>query len=132
MRKHFCLAALALCAALLTGCEGGVSEMSSLTELSRPYLGEYVCERLLLAGEDVLPAFGELRLTLTPAGEACFSWTTKEGAAGTCRLPFEAQPDEGRLLLVRGNVRYACRLEEASVRLGTSLGGRYLYAQFAR
>ena len=40
---------------VLTGCS--VSDMSSLTELSRPYVGEYACEELRLGEEDMLCRF---------------------------------------------------------------------------
>ena len=54
---------LAFCL-LFAGCETNVAEMSSLPELSRPYAGEYECETLTLAGEDMLSAFRTVRLTL--------------------------------------------------------------------
>ena len=60
---------LAFCL-LFAGCETNVAEMSSLPELSRPYAGEYECETLTLAGEDMLSAFRTVRLTLGYDGKA--------------------------------------------------------------
>lgn len=132
MRKVAALFALVCCAAMLTGCRS-VSEMSTLSELSRPYVGEYVCEKLLLSGEDMLPAFECVRLQLTYGGDAVLSWRTEEGGEGEYLLGYEADPERGMIIFfppARGAAPRTFPLEKGSVRLGLSLGGRYLYAEF--
>ncbi len=137
MRKYFgALLALTFAAALCAGCEGGtVSEMSSLPELSRPYVGEYRCETLTLAGEDMLSSFEYVRLILSYEGEATLFWRTAEGCEGEYSLQYEADPDGGRIAFIprgRGAAARTFPLEKGNVRLGLNLGGRYLYAQFGR
>ena len=136
MRKYLCaLGALLFAAALLTGCEGDVSEMSTLSELSRPYVGEYRCDTLTLAGEDMLSAFEYVRLELAYDGEATLSWQSAEGGRGEYTLRYEADPEAGRITFHVPGQAGAGRtfpMEKGSVRLWQNLGGRCLYARFGR
>lgn len=137
MRKYFGAAlAVLLCAALLTGCAGGnIGEMSSLYEFSRPYAGEYECETLTLAGEDMLSSFEYVRLALSYGGQARFFWRSAQGGEGEYTLDYLADVQEGRIAFcarTRGAAAHAFPLEKGSVRLGISLGGRYLYAVFTQ
>lgn len=137
MRKYFGAAlAVLLCAALLTGCAGGdIGEMSSLYEFSRPYAGEYECETLTLAGEDMLSSFEYVRLALSYGGQARFFWRSAQGGEGEYTLDYLADVQEGRIAFcarTRGAAAHTFPLEKGSVRLGISLGGRYLYAVFTQ
>ncbi len=65
------LFSLCLCAFALFGCTAcDVSSMSSLPEVSRPYVGEYVCEQLTWGSYDLLPSS---RLLLNLGYDGTFS-----------------------------------------------------------
>ena len=94
MRKVFaCLAPLLLAATILCGCS--VSEMSTLRELSRPYTGEYECEKLTYAGRDLLGDYEYIRLTLEYGDEAALRWKDHAGGEGGFALSYEAEIEEG-------------------------------------
>ncbi len=118
---------------LLTGCGRSVREMSSLPALSRPYLGEYKCERLLLAGEDALAAFDGVRLTLGADGTATLAWRTREGGEGSILLNYRADPDAQEIAFFPpGGAARTFPMKKGTVCLGEIVGGRYLYASFCR
>ncbi len=124
---------LAFCL-LFAGCETNVAEMSSLPELSRPYAGEYECETLTLAGEDMLSAFRTVRLTLGYDGKAALFWQTCEGGTGERSFFYEADPERGEITFFPaiGKKGRTFPMEDGTVRLSFNLGGRHLFALFAR
>ena len=73
--------------------------MSSLTDLSRPYVGEYICEELRFGEEDLLGGFEYVRLTLGPDGDAQLTWRTVDGGEGATALQYEMR--EGSITLSR-------------------------------
>lgn len=79
MRKIFC--SLSLCGllslSLLCGCD--VSSMSTLSDISKPFVGEYACGRLLLNGEDVLPQYEYVKLSLDYDGSFGLSFCGVDG-----------------------------------------------------
>mgnify|MGYP000505978611 FL=1 len=121
---------------MLTRCAGvDIGEMSSLYEFSRPYAGEYECETLTLAGEDMLSSFEYVRLALSYGGQARFFWRSAQGGEGEYTLDYLADVQEGYIAFcarTRGAAAHTFPLEKGSVRLGISLGGRYLYAVFTQ
>lgn len=65
--------------------------MSSLYEFSRPYAGEYECETLTLAGEDMLSSFEYVRLALSYGGQARFFWRSAQGGEGEYTLDYSCR-----------------------------------------
>ena len=57
-------------------------EMSSLTELSRPYAGEYACRSLTLGRRDCLADFSFVRLTLGADGRAVLQLDARDSQSG--------------------------------------------------
>lgn len=113
---------------VLTGCS--VSDMSSLTELSRPYVGEYTCEELRLGEEDMLDRFEYVRLTLGPDGDAQLTWRTMEGGEGETLLHYEMH--EGSITLSKAGRMgaYTFPVEQGAIVITHNIIGRMLYAKF--
>lgn len=127
------LAAFLLCCLVFTGCEGDVTKMSSLAELSRPYVGEYQCEQLTLAGKDMLSDFEWVRLTLGYDGNAVISWKKTDENKGEYSMRYEADPDGETITFFpekRGIAARTFPMKNGTVRIGMSLLGRYLEAVF--
>lgn len=80
MRKIICAFLPALFPLLLTGCN--VKEMSSLRDVSKPYVGEYQCEKLTLGGNDMLGRFEYVRLNLEYDGKFTLSYCGENGSKG--------------------------------------------------
>lgn len=131
--RWIALAVLLFCCVLFAGCEGDVTKMSSLAELSRPYVGEYECEQLTLAGKDMLKEFEWVRLTLGYDGNAVLFWKKKDAGEGEYSMRYEADPDGGTITFFpekRGIAARTFPMKEGTLRIGLSLGGRYLEAVF--
>ena len=113
---------------VLTGCS--VSDMSSLTELSRPYVGEYTCEELRLGEEDMLDRFEYVRLTLGPDGDAQLTWRTMEGGEGATLLYYKMR--EGSITLSKAGRMgaYTFPVEQGAIVITHNIIGRMLYAKF--
>ena len=124
----FCLCSL--CCLTLPACEGSVYEMSSLTELSRPYVGEYACEELRLGEEDMLDRFEYVRLTLGPDGDAQLTWRTMEGGEGATLLYYEMR--EGSITLSQAGRMgaHTFPVEQGAIVITHNIIGRMLYAKF--
>ena len=104
--------------------------MSSLTDLSRPYVGEYICEELRFGEEDLLGGFEYVRLTLGPDGDAPLTWRRAEGGEGAVALQYEMREDsitfskEGRM------GAYTFPVEQGAIVIMHNLGRRMLFARF--
>ena len=75
--KSLIFAGLAGCLLCFPACAKG-----SLTEISKPYLGEYECESATLGEQDFLAEFTYLRLELKSNGEFVLRYQTKQGGQG--------------------------------------------------
>lgn len=128
MARWLLAAAAAGIILLCAGCS--VSEMSTLRELSRPYLGEYKCETLICGGTDMLSAFSGLRLTLTPGGEARFDWKNAEGGGASMSLPCETDIENGLVTLHAGGISRTATLQGGVLEMRAVMCGRLLYARF--
>lgn len=130
MRKIFAACACALlCALLATGC--AVDEMTTLKEVSRPYVGEYRCKRLLLGGEDRTEEY-DLVLSLGYHGE--LSLRARNGTGEhTLMGNYELDGEAGALLVTPsgGERKLLLPYREGVVSLGYVLGGKLLYAEFS-
>ena len=70
---------------------------NSLTEITRPYLGVYECEQLLIDGEDCLDDFKYIKIQLQTGGQMSVEFVDKQGKKG--KLSAEYEYDERTQLL---------------------------------
>ena len=104
--------------------------MSSLTELSRPYVGEYICEELRFGAEDLLGGFEYVRLPLGPDGAAQLPWRSAEGGAGAVALQYEMR-EESITFSQEGRMgAYTFPVEQGAIVIMHNLGRRMLFARF--
>lgn len=133
MRKRLlCIAFLVTCLLALGGCD--VSSMSTLAEISRPYTGEYRCEKLLLGGEDLLRHFEYIRLDLAQGGEFKVTYRGIEGNRGEFggKYSLSKEMDEIALTARYGGktVTRVFPYTKGAVVIEENLGGKLLYAEF--
>lgn len=128
--KKVC-AVFLFCALFLTGCD--VKEMSSLRELSRPYVGEYRCNKLTLGGEDLLGRFEAIKLTLTYFGDFTLCYTDMWKGEGEYSGRYLAEEDSVLFLIPSGGEekRYRFPYEEGKILVDLPLGEKLLHAEFA-
>ena len=104
--------------------------MSSLTELPRPYVGEYICEELRFGEEDLLGGFEYVRLTLGPDRHAQLTWRRAEGGEGGVALQYEMR-EESITFSQEGRMgAYTFPVEQGAIVIAHNLVGRMLYARF--
>lgn len=111
----------------LAGCSA--EEMGSLSELSRPYEGEYACTQLTLGGEEMLSRFSAIRLTL--GEDAVLSWRTAEGSEGAAAFSYEMGEESVTFYQKGRRGAYVCTVEEGAIVFSRVVAGRLLYARFA-
>ena len=119
-----------LCLFVLCGCE--VENMSSLPDLSRPYLGVYECEELSLGGEDMTQKFEFVRLELLYGGNFQLSYRTATGSEGGYSGEYEMKEDNITFTAQYGVLRrsFTFPVEKGSIFIDYNLNGRLLHAQF--
>lgn len=130
MRKRIAalLAVCALAVCPLSACD--VDEMTTLAEVSRPYVGEYRCERLLLGGEDMLPRFEICRLELAYGGEFTLFYRTREGLEGEYGGYYSFSPDQSSVVFSARGMEREFPVVSGSIVIELNLGGRLLLAVF--
>ena len=132
MRKLLLFASLCASLLLLGGCD--VTEMGSLPELSKPYVGVYKCETLSLGGEDVLNKFEDIQLELEYGGDFSLSFQTLEGMEGEYEGEYEVsvEDEEIKLSVTSGGAekQFYFRMEKGEILLDYNLGGKLLHASF--
>ena len=129
MKKIFCTLGL-LCALLFAGCD--VEEMSSLRDISRPYAGEYKCQKLSLGGEDMLSRFDYLKLDLRASGDFTLKYADTEEGKGEYSGKYEMKEDA---IIFRADAggeekSYPFRYEKGAVIIELPFGGKLLLAEF--
>ena len=101
-----------------------------LSDLSRPYVGEYICEELRFGEEDLLGGFEYVRLTLGPDGDAQLTWRRAEGGEGAVALQYEMR-EESITFSQEGRMgAYTFPVEQGAIVIAHNLVGRMLYARF--
>ena len=132
MRKILLLVSACLSLFLLGGCD--VSEMGSLAELSKPYVGVYECEELSLGGEEMLEKFEKIQLELEYKGDFTLSFLTLEGMEGEYEGEYEVsiEDEELKLSMTSGGAekQFYFRMEKGEILLDYNLGGKLLHASF--
>lgn len=130
MRKSICAAITALCVLFFTGCD--VNDMSSLREISRPYVGEYNCEILTLGGEEMLHHFKYVKLNLSYKGEFTLSYCDKGGMKGEYAGTYSLGEDGITFTSQNGTVRESRTFpyEKGVISVQIALGEKLLLAEF--
>ena len=132
MRKILLLASACLSLFLLGGCD--VSEMGSLPELSKPYVGVYECEELTLGGEEMLEKFEKIQLELEYKGDFTLSFLTLEGMKGEYEGEYEVliEDEEIKLSMTSEGAEkhFFFRMEKGEILFDYNLGGKLLHAVF--
>lgn len=114
-------------ALLLTGCD--VDEMSTLKDLSRPYVGEYRCKRLELGGEDVLKEYKAVKLDLGQDGSYRLFYRRADGGTGEHSGTYSMK--EERIRLTSAGSSYEFPYQNGAVRIESLFAGKLLYAEFS-
>lgn len=133
MRLHrFFIAGTILGALTLCGCD--VSSMTTLAEISRPYVGEYVCETLTLGGEDLLDRFETVKLTLGYDGAFRLSYRDRLGAEGGYGGVYEMNAAcDAVTFSARRGLRTVSRtfpVRSGAIYADLNLQGKLLHAEF--
>lgn len=130
MRRVFFIAAVPLL--LLSGCE--VSKMSSLPELSKPYVGVYECETITLGGEDYAEKFDDLRLELGYDGAFTIVYSA-DGNKGELGGNYTVDPEAGEITLSSRyglrSVSYTFPMEKGKILIDYNFSGKLLHAEFS-
>ena len=105
----------------------------SLTEVSKPYLGEYECKEARLGEEELLGDFSYIRLELLPNGKYTLRYCEKEGKKQ--ELKGKYRYDENRetltLYLMQGGVfKREFPLKKGKITATVPLGDKTLVLQF--
>ena len=137
MRKSFLkgFLFLTLFCVLLALCGCGVSQLSTLPQLAKPYLGVYECEKVTLGGEDYTEKFDSLRLELSYGGEYSLTYKIKNGAEGELRGTYEADPETEEITF-HGKAGFAEKeftfpMKQGKIFVDYSFGGKLLHAVFS-
>ena len=134
MRKGlFLTGLLCACVMCMTACD--VSEMGTLSDLSKPYTGFYECESIYLGGDDYTEHFDDLRLELGYDGKFELSYRDKNGGKGSYRGTYSADPEAGEITfsaqmgLARKSFTFP--MEKGKIYVDYMLRGKLLHAVFA-
>lgn len=134
--KKFCVIAftyafLGIC--LFSGCD--LSEMSSLRDVSRPYVGEYKCKKLQLGGEDYSGDFEFITLALTYDGAFKLKYADVNGGEGAYQGTYKISEEQKTVTLSspsRGKEEtYVFLYEKGKIVMTLPMGEKLLYAEFS-
>lgn len=132
VKKLLSVAALCMCLTVSAGCD--VSAMSSLTEISRPYTGEYRCEKLLLGGKDELDRFEWVKLNLAYGGKFTLRYRGAEGNEGSYAGEYEVSPTgETITFSAKKGLRKLSQtfpVQKGAIVVDWTFGGKLLHAEF--
>ncbi|MDE5897383.1 MAG: hypothetical protein K2H43_06190 [Clostridia bacterium] len=132
--KGFLLAAGVLCV-LLALCGCSVQEMSTLPELSKPYLGIYECETLRIGDTDFCDRFEYLNVELKYSGDFVLSYRGTDGNQTELSGKYKADPEAGEITFsARTGLRnssFTFPLQEGKITVDYNFGGKLLHAVFA-
>lgn len=126
-------AIIALAALCLSACD--VEKMTTLPQLSKPYLGLYECEELTLGGEDLLGEFESLNLELKYGGEFELSSEKKDGGKWSYGGKYQADPETGEITFSAFTglrvSSFTFPMKEGSIIVEYNFGGKLFRATFS-
>ena len=134
MRKGFILTGL-LCACVMLMSACNVSEMGTLSDLSKPYSGFYECESIYLGSDDYTEHFDYVRLELQYGGTFKLSYRDKNGGKGSYGGTYSANPEAGEItftaMLGLSRKSYTFPMEKGKIYVDYMLRGKLLHVVFA-
>lgn len=134
MRKSLFLFGFLFAFVMLTSA-CNVSEMSTLADVSKPYVGMYECELIQLGSEDYTERFEYLRLELKYGGDAVLSYKEKEGGSASYRASYSADPEAGEITLSAqiglSKKSYTFPFKKGKIYVDYPMQGKLLHAVFA-
>lgn len=133
MRKLFGIAAL--CFTLLFCCGCDVNEMSTLSDLSKPYTGVYECRTLMLGGQDYKEKFDKLYLDLKYDGTYSLVWQGVNGEKGERTGKYKTDGEAEEITFYgyfnRRASSYTFSMKKGVIAIRYNMGGQLLNAEFA-
>lgn len=133
MRKRFfCVSVFLFCLIALCACN--VSAMSSLSDISRPYTGEYQCEKLFLGSEDLTENFEYIKLALGYGGDFKLSYRDNRGREGGYSGEYSVS-EEKKEITFKGkvglrNAESSFPMEKGAILIDFNFRGKLLHAEF--
>lgn len=131
-KKLLCAAALCCSLFALSGCS--VKEMSSLTEISKPYAGLYECESLMLGGKEMSESFEKLYLELSSDNTFELIYRGAEGKKGGYNGRYEYNEEAQTITFYayvgRRSRAYTFPMEKGKIYIDYNLGGQLLHGVF--
>lgn len=107
-----------------------VSSMGRLEDLSKPYLGVYECESMLLSGQDCSACLDYLRLELEDGGICTLSYRTETGREGSLTFPYTLDMGRSVFTIRYQNVARSYPYADGSILIDENFGGTLLHAEF--
>ncbi len=128
--KFFVLFTLLFSVCTLSACD--VERMTTLPELSRPYMGVYECEILRLGERELSADFEYLRIELYADGNFRLHYRTKGGEEGGFEGEFEADPTRKEITfrLPKEEKSRTYPMREGAIFIDEMFLGKPLHAEF--
>lgn len=118
---------------VFTGCD--LNSMTTLSEISRPYVGEYECKTLRLGAEDMTVRFESVKLNLKYDGEFILSYKGKSANKGEWSGRYRVSPDGDEITLsVKESARTVERtfpIDKGTIIVDWNFAGKLLHAEFS-
>ena len=135
IRRISFAAAIVLCTVLcfvLCGCD--VENLSSLSEFSKAYTGEYDCTHASLAGEDLLEEYAHVKLALDKGGVFRLTAQKKRGTMQSVYGRYDYDEESGEITfsanLFGRKLDKTCKMQNGSFTICQSLRGKELVLKF--
>ena len=113
-----------------------VSQMSTLEELSMPYLGQYTCEEITIGGKEITGDFTLLRIELKRDGRMFLCVRDAFGKEQTQEFSYDYSVRDSEITIraTVGNrtTERKLRFEDGTILFIENLGGKALIAKFSR
>ena len=105
----------------------------SLTDVTKPYLGEYECQRAIFDGKDYAQEFSYIRLTFSADNTFTLSYKTKEGLCGSEKGEYSYDEEKEEVTLFtqgRHSFKRTFPLVKGNIYMSLRLGDKTLQVQF--
>ena len=136
MRKKSLLVVLlaAFCALFLfCACEK-VEDMGTLPDISKPYVGEYMLERLMIGDRDMTEHFDEAKLSLTYDGKFKLTYQETDGQSGEYGGDYSVSTEREEITFSsKAGLRAVSRtfpIKNGAIFIDLRLGPKLLHAEF--
>lgn len=131
MKKILCSCWIILCFFLCTACD--VSELSTLKDISRPYVGEYQCKTLMFGDEEMIDRFEYVKLTLD--GKDAFIFRARDEFGHDYTYEGTYQYHDDRFTFTGGfgirKMSRDIRYDQGTLSIDLPFAGKLLHAEFA-